>query len=58
MDTWNKCETCLNSRAVVSENGIHHICCLSDKVAVDCMIDKIDRYEKRYVISEAKEVAE
>ena len=33
------CEKCLNSRPVISENGIHFVCCLSSKKAVDCMLN-------------------
>lgn len=35
-----KCEECLHSRMIVSENGYHTICCLSQKKAVDCMTGK------------------
>lgn len=41
----SKCETCLNSLAIVSENGIHHICCLSERLALLCVIGKVDRYK-------------
>lgn len=44
-----KCEKCLNSRPVVSENGLHPICCLSQKKAMDCMTGK-----KNYFSSEHK----
>ena len=43
-DTFNKCDTCLNSRVIISENGYHSSCCLSDKEAVNCMIDREDKY--------------
>ena len=40
-----KCDTCLESRCVVSENGIHHVCCLpDDRDSVNCLIGKDDRY--------------
>ena len=39
-----KCDSCLNSRIVVSENGLHSICCLSEKKAVDCMLGEKDNY--------------
>ena len=35
-----KCDNCLNSRSVISESGLHHVCNLSEKKAVDCMLDK------------------
>lgn len=40
----SKCDTCLFSRAVISENGIHWVCCLTSKKATDCMIGVKDRY--------------
>lgn len=40
-----KCDSCLNSRIVVSENGLHSICCLSEKKAVDCLTNKEDSYK-------------
>lgn len=39
-----KCDSCLNSRIIVSENGLHSICCLSEKKAVDCMFGEKDHY--------------
>ena len=39
-----RCDSCLNSRIVVSENGLHSICCLSEKKAVDCMTKTKDYY--------------
>lgn len=39
-----KCDSCLNSRIVVSENGMHSTCCLSDKKAVECLMNKKDSY--------------
>ena len=40
----NNCEKCLNSRPVVSENGLHPICCLSQKKVIDCMTGKKDHF--------------
>ena len=37
-----KCDGCLNSRRIVSENGFHSICCLSEKKAIDCITGKED----------------
>lgn len=39
-----KCDSCLNSRMVTSENGLHSICCLSEKKAVACMFGEKDHY--------------
>lgn len=38
------CDTCLNSRPIISENGMHNVCCLSYKAARDCILGKKDRY--------------
>ena len=35
----NKCETCLNNKLVISENGVHYNCIFSDKKAIKCMIN-------------------
>ena len=32
-----KCDTCINSRPVISENGIHSVCCLSARKARNCV---------------------
>ena len=37
-----KCDNCLNSRGVISENGLHSVCCLSDKKAMECIMGKKD----------------
>ena len=41
-----KCETCLNSRPVISENGYHWVCTLSDKKAVSCIMNGYKHYEQ------------
>lgn len=38
-----KCDNCLNARRVISENGLHSICCLSEKVAMECIMEKKDQ---------------
>ena len=40
----NSCEKCLNSRPIVSENGYHAVCCLSQKKAIDCMTGKKNHF--------------
>lgn len=40
-----KCDTCFNSRAVVSENGIHYTCCLPKKQVLDCLMGVKDKYD-------------
>ena len=39
-----RCEECIHSRLIVSENGCHSTCCLSQKKAVDCMIGKKSQF--------------
>lgn len=39
-----KCDTCLKSRPIVSENGIHHACCLSDKKVMQCVLGEKNHY--------------
>jgi hypothetical protein len=39
-DNMKKCEECLRSRMIVSENGYHAVCCLSQKKAMDCIMGK------------------
>ena len=34
-----KCETCLNSRPIISENGIHYNCTFSEKRAIKCIFN-------------------
>ena len=38
------CERCLNSRPIISENGYHHICCLSQRTAANCMTGKKNKF--------------
>lgn len=39
-----KCELCLNSRTVFSENGVHFVCCLSSKAAMCCRLGTNDSF--------------
>lgn len=41
-----RCEKCLNSRPIISEYGIVHICCLSSRAAVNCLSGKKDGFVK------------
>ena len=36
----NKCDRCLHGRTIVSENGLHSVCGLSAKIAIDCMTNR------------------
>lgn len=37
------CDVCLHGRAIVSENGVHHICTLPPKQATKCLLGLKDR---------------
>ena len=39
-----KCDTCLNSRVVISDNGCHAACTLSSVKATECMVGIKDNY--------------
>lgn len=39
-----RCKNCINSRPIVSENGIHAACCLRAGDAFECMIGQQDRF--------------
>lgn len=41
----HSCDICLNSRAVISENGVHFVCCLTKKKCLDCLMGVKDSYE-------------
>ena len=40
----NRCDMCLNSRHIISENGFHPICCLSEKNSLECITGEKDHY--------------
>ena len=48
----SKCDTCFNTRTIISENGTHKACCLSEEQAIDCMMNKKDSYIKNPMIKE------
>lgn len=41
-----ECNTCFNKRPIISENGIHYVCCLSSRKAIACMTGREDKYVK------------
>ena len=49
-----KCEQCLHSRPIVSENGIHYGCCLSAKKAAECMCGVKDYRERKPMVNDGK----
>lgn len=44
MAKYTRCDTCFNSRVIISENGYHSICCLSQKKGIDCITKQKDYY--------------
>ena len=40
----NKCEECVHSRPIISENGYHSVCCLFPKAMVDCLMGKKSQF--------------
>lgn len=42
-----KCNICLNTRPIVSENGIHSICTLSSRSAMNCLFGKTNKFVPR-----------
>ena len=38
------CEKCIRSRLIISENGYHSVCCLSQQKAIDCMTGKKSQF--------------
>ena len=50
-----KCDNCINSRGIISENGIHQSCCLSPKQAIDCITGKKDQQITVFVVEENKD---
>ena len=51
------CDKCLFSRRIVSENGFHPICCLSDNEVRECLVSG-KHYVKHPAYKEEKEVKE
>ena len=50
------CDTCVNSRPVVSENGIHWVCCLSGMAAQKCLTGSKNMFvDFETLIAEIKE---
>ena len=51
-----RCESCLDSRCVVSENGFHYCCCLKEEEAMECLLGKVDHYIKNPMRAGAEDV--
>ena len=52
----DKCEKCLNRRMIVSENGYHFICSLSDIAARNCILGKKDHFIQRPKFKVAQQI--
>ena len=42
-----KCDECLHSRRVVSENGYHSVCCLLEHESRECIFGKESHFIQR-----------
>lgn len=51
MDNY-QCETCLNSRTIISENGRHSLCTFSSIKAVNCILHNYKYYTKHPILKE------
>ena len=43
-----KCDYCINSRVIISENGYHSICCLSDKKSIKCLLSNYSEFINKF----------
>ena len=41
-----KCNTCANARPVISNNGYHYVCTLSDRKGTDCMMNNYKHWKE------------
>ena len=41
-----KCVNCINARTIISENGRHPLCSLTEKEAMECLMNKKDKQIK------------
>lgn len=39
-----KCDSCIHSRMVLSENGWHRVCCLTPNASMLCITGRMSRY--------------
>ena len=51
----DKCNKCLNGRLIISENGYHYICMLSQKAASKCLFGTKNRFVGLKEYKETKE---
>lgn len=53
-----KCDTCLNRRMIMSENGLHAVCGLSQVKAVECITQTKSRYLRDSSVIEASHTSQ
>jgi hypothetical protein len=46
-----KCDYCMNSRPIISENGTHYSCCLTSQQLKKCLTGEKDYFAERPCIS-------
>ena len=45
----SKCEACVFSRPIISENGFHAVCTLPDKENVECVCNRLNHYKPEII---------
>ena len=53
-----KCSTCLHRVPVISENGIHYNCALSEKEALECLVKQKDSYVASPIKKDPEDIKE
>ena len=51
-----KCNTCFNGIPVISENGMHYNCALSEKKALYCLTGQEDSYIRNPVKKDSEDI--
>ena len=51
-----KCDNCLNARRIISENGLHLICCLSERNAMECLMEQKNHRVPQIIVEPQEEV--
>lgn len=44
VNAFERCNDCLNSRLIISENGWHAVCTLSGRAAIQCITGQVDKF--------------
>ena len=48
------CDICVNARSVVSENGYHSVCCLSESKMRECLYNNMKHFYPAPMLVETK----